>query len=284
MQSLPARRRRKALLLLLVLLPACAVARVSPSPAPQNVLVVPSAQNALLCGGGEGGALLDVPRTAELVCALEDLRHCSLRVPIRVRNCSKRWLRLSKLTFSSGDPGSGRHVVVEPTDSKNGRLDPKEAFEHGFDVRSAETFEVRAILESPDSAAIELTQKLSVSNPTRERLVAECAACKGTWGSGGLSGNEFCNCMTADAGMPCDHEAACEGQCMNYREEPVVGAPPATAPACDARETLFTFRGHCSERKIRFGCRTFVEAPIFRCKGPGVSSKTPMRLPMRCAD
>lgn len=95
---------------------------------------------------------------------------------------------------------------------------------------------------------------------------------------------EFCNCMTADEGMPCDHEADCEGQCTNYREEPVVGAPPATAPMCGPSETLFVFRGRCSERKSRFGCQPFVEAPLFTCKKPGVSSRRQMRLPLRCVD
>jgi hypothetical protein len=138
-----------------------------------------------------------------------------------------------------------------------------------------------SILALDDAGA---TQRLdftlaSVDDPARVQAIAACTACRGTWGSVGMSATETCDCPTADAGKRCVADAECESVCIATGWEPMA-SPPASTCARDQRAEQLV--GRCHGRQHAFGCRPRVTAAQTRCVGPG--PRRGDRLPTVCAD
>lgn len=102
----------------------------------------------------------------------------------------------------------------------------------------------------------ELKEKVSddVDEITSEE---DCEAAGGSWEVAGISGEYFCNEVTADAGDKCYNGSECEGSCIIDEDD----LTQEQRDRLEKNESIST-HGYCSNRKMLYGCYYFVEAGL----------------------
>jgi hypothetical protein len=192
--------------------------------------------------------------TVELECK-DGHRHCSVRLPVALRNCTAEPVAVQQLVFRNDWESTAMLVEFDPLQE----VPAGQAWQRRQLISRDREFEVEIVIVLADGSSGSVGMRATVRNPNREEAMARCRECDGDWGRHGLLGREGCLCRARDRGSECRDGRDCEGVCLFERAETVREASESCGSGfCNVRLEMVLLVGRCSEFVTEFGCHSYL--------------------------
>ncbi len=203
-------------------------------------------------------SVISVTAPAEVDCPAA--APCAAGLPLTIANGGDTPVTLQSITASrAGADATIRWDYPTTTVPAHGtwKVSPQ--------VYGAGSWSVVVSLRDRFGAAVAARTTARVRDLAREKALAACDACHGTWGRWGMMQSEGCDCRTTDAGRVCHDASECEGDCLEPQVEDI-----------DAES--YRLVGRCSAHTQNFGCLARVRA------GTHTRTAGRVRLAVTCVD